>query len=104
MNPLSLLRRYGTACSVSQTTTTRTDDGRVTATTVSHTGVAYRQKAMKDALGLNPSVSAMLIVRMDNGYTVKTKDKITHDGRTDQVLHVHTVTLPDGVAYQSVGL
>ena len=91
---------------VNQTATSRNPtDGKVTpTTTATHAGVAYRQGAKKEALGLNPSISAMLLLKVSDGYRATVKDTITHDGRTDQVLSVHTVTLPSGVAYQVVGV
>jgi hypothetical protein len=101
----SLLARFGTACTVSQVTTTRTATGGVTTTTTTHTGKAYRQMAMKDTDGLNPSVKAVLIVQLSDDYIIKPKDLITHSGYTNQqVLQVHTVNPAEGLAYQKIGV
>jgi hypothetical protein len=103
----SLLARFGTACTVSEvaTTTRNAATGAVTTTTTTHTGKAYRQMAMKDTNGLNPSVSAVLIVQLSDDYVIKPKDLITHNGYTNQqVLQVHTVNPAEGLAYQKIGV
>ena len=102
---MSVLKRFGTACTVNETTTTRASNGQVTTTTTAtHIGTGYRQKANASVQALNPSVSGEIILQLDDSYKVKTKDTITHNGTTSQVLSVHTVETGAGVQYQLLGV
>jgi hypothetical protein len=101
---MSVLKRFGTACTVNETTTTRASNGQVTTTSTTHTGIAYRQKAKASVQALNPSVSGEIIVQLNDSYKVKTRDTITHNGVTSQVLSVHTVETGAGVQYQLLGV